>query len=167
MTGNGDTNMTSWKPVEIKTDDDSEITNYEQDNLADSLSISPESLHQNFVESASHLNEVENRHKQTLVSAGMIPENHIANNNPEMALGWLIKELNGRMNPDGLTIPFNGITIDNLNIMSRDTANGVQIQVNVSEDNGEQLSREFTLPSDAKLANTRALFIDNHLYLRW
>ena len=51
--------------------------------------------------------------------------------------------------------------------MSKDTADGVQIQVNVSEDNGEQLSREFTLPSDAKLANTRALFIDNHLHLRW
>lgn len=167
MTGNGGTNMTSWEPVEIKTDDDSEIANYGQENMTNSLSISPENLHQNFVDSANHLTEVEYRHKQTLVSAGMIPENHIANNNPEMALGWLIKELNGRMNPDGLTIPFNGISIDNLEIMSRDTGDGVQIKVNVSEDNGEKLSREFTLPSDAKLANTQALFIDNHLHLRW
>ena len=67
MTGNGGTNMTSWEPVDIKTDDDSKITNYEQENLSGSLSISPESLHQNFVDSANHLNEVENRHKQTLV----------------------------------------------------------------------------------------------------
>ena len=126
-----------------------------------------ESLHDEFWRSAPHLAEVENRHVQVLVSAGMIPEEHIAAIEPSRKLNWLIDELNGRVDPDGLSIPVKGLDLEDITIHKMTKDDETVIKLNFIEKDGQELQRELTIDSNSEDFNFQANFYNNRLYLRW
>ena len=75
-----------------------------------------QNLHEEFHNINQHLAEVRELHTKHLVTAGMIPETHIAKTNPERTLDWLVAELNAVKNPDGLTIPMKGVKQQDLKV---------------------------------------------------
>ena len=124
-------------------------------------------MHTNFWQEANHLKEVENRHLQVLVSSGMIPEEHIANTEPSRKLDWFVNELNGRINPDGLSIPLKGLEIDDIEIYQMKTGEDTQIKLKFVEKDGQELERVLNIPSNNSESAIQANFFNNRLYLRW
>ena len=108
--------MTDWELVEISAREPESSSEEPAESDQGGLSTGVETLHSSFWQDASHLSEAENRHMQLLVSAGMIPEDHIAAVEPTRKLHWLVEELNGRIDPDGLSIPLKGLEIDDIEI---------------------------------------------------
>ena len=96
--------MTEWELVNLSDSKPETIVEDLSNTDAGGLESEVENLHTNFWQEANHLKEVENRHLQVLVSSGMIPEEHIANTEPSRKLDWFVNELNGKINPDGLSI---------------------------------------------------------------
>ena len=159
--------MTDWELVDI-FDDKPELIVEEIDNLDTSgLQSEVQNLHSNFWQEANHLKEVEERHLQVLISSGMIPEDHIANIEPSRKLDWFISELNGRVNPDGLSIPLKGLEIGDIEIHQMKNDDDVQIKLKLTEKDGQELERVFNVPNDSSGSNIRANFFNNRLYLRW
>ena len=72
--------MTEWELVNLSDSKPETIVEDLSNTDAGGLESEVENLHTNFWQEANHLKEVENRHLQVLVSSGMIPEEHIANN---------------------------------------------------------------------------------------
>ena len=126
-----------------------------------------QNLHSKFWQEANHLKEVEERHLQVLVSSGMIPEEHIANTEPSRKLDWFVSELNGRVNPDGLSIPLKGLEIGDIEIHQMKNDDDVQVKLKLTEKDGQELERVFNVPNDSSGSNIRANFFNNRLYLRW
>jgi len=118
--------MTTWQRVDISD----EKVDFNEDNQqpgSDGLSATPELLHGDFSLDAHHLANVQSQHKQVLVTAGMIPEEHIANVEPSLKLEWMVNELNGRINPDGLTIPLLGVEQNQIELYSRQINNSISL----------------------------------------
>ena len=159
--------MTDWKSVDISDTKPTTIVD-EIDNL-DSVGLQTEvdNLHANFWQEANHLKEVENRHMQVLVTSGMIPEDHIANTEPSRKLECFVTELNGRVNPDGLSIPLKGLEIGDIEIYQMKTDNGTQIKLKLIEKDGQELERVLNIPADGSESTIQANFFNNRLYLRW
>ena len=159
--------MASWESIEINLD--SELIEDVENEFIDTtgLTISPESLHEEFHTSANHLNEVEMRHKQVLVTAGMIPEEHISTVEPGMSLKWMVEELNGRMNPDGLSIPLMGVDLGDFEILLHDDDKFVNVKLSIKDGQTESFERTFNIPKDSMNNEISAHFINNRLYLRW
>jgi hypothetical protein len=124
-------------------------------------------LHTNFWQDANHLKEVENRHLQVLISSGMIPEDHIANIEPSRKLDWFVNELNGKINPDGLSIPLRGLEIDDIEIYQMRTEGDTQIKLKFIEKDGQELERVLNISSHKSESVIQANFFNNRLYLRW
>ena len=159
--------MTDWELVDI-FDNKPELIVEEIDNLDTSgLQSEVQNLHSNFWQEANHLKEVEERHLQVLVSSGMIPEDHIANAEPSRKLDWFVSELNGRVNPDGLSIPLKGLEIGDIEIHQMKNDDDVQVKLKLTEKDGQELERVFNVPNDSSGSNIRANFFNNRLYLRW
>ena len=159
--------MTDWKSVDI-SDTKPAIIVDEIDNLdAGGLQTEVDNLHANFWQEANHLKEVENRHLQVLVASGMIPEDHIANTEPSRKLDWFVTELNGRVNPDGLSIPLKGLEIGDIEIYQMKTDNDTQIKLKLIEKDGQELERVLNIPADGSESAIEANFFNNRLYLRW
>ena len=159
--------MSDWELVDIlatrpviSNENDVEVNN-------DGLAANVESLHDEFWRDAPHLTEVENRHVQVLVSAGMIPEEHIAATEPSRKLNWLIEELNGRVDPDGLSIPVKGLDIEDITIHKMTKDDETVIKLNFIEKDGQELQRDLTIDSNSEDFNFQANFYNNRLYLRW
>ena len=91
--------MDDWKDLEILTQNDALV---EVEAAQDGLTSEPTQLHAQFEMSSEHLDEVRHRHTEVLVTAGMLPESNLAQNQPERALAWMVNSLNGRLNPHGL-----------------------------------------------------------------
>ncbi len=159
--------MTDWELVDI-FDDKPELIVEEIDNLdSGGLQSEVQNLHSNFWQEANHLKEVEDQHMQVLVSSGMIPEEHIANTEPSRKLDWFVSELNGRVNPDGLSIPLKGLDIGDIEIHQMKNDNDTQIRLKLTEKDGQELERVFNLPNDSSDSSLQANFFNNRLYLRW
>lgn len=159
--------MTDWKLVDISETKPATIVD-EIDNLdAGGLQTEVDNLHANFWQEANHLKEVENRHLQVLVTSGMIPEDHIANTEPSRKLDWFVTELNGRINPDGLSIPLKGLEIGDIEIYQMKTDNDTQIKLKLIEKDGQELERVLNIPADGSESAVEANFFNNRLYLRW
>ena len=159
--------MTDWELVDI-FDDKPELIVEEIDNLdSGGLQSEVQNLHSNFWQEANHLKEVEDQHMQVLVSSGMIPEEHIANTEPSRKLDWFVSELNGRANPDGLSIPLKGLDIGDIEIHQMKNDNDTQIRLKLTEKDGQELERVFNLPNDSSDSSLQANFFNNRLYLRW
>ncbi len=159
--------MTDWKLIDI-SDDKPESFIEDLENLDyGGLESDVQNLHTNFWKDADHLTEVEDRHLQVLVSSGMIPEDHIASTEPSRKLDWFVKELNGRLNPDGLSIPLKGLEIEDIEIYQKTSDNESAIKLNLTEKDGQELERIMNIPNDSPEFNIQANFFNNRLYLRW
>ncbi|DAC51841.1 MAG TPA: hypothetical protein HA359_06345 [Candidatus Poseidoniaceae archaeon] len=159
--------MTDWELVDI-SDDKPESFIEDLENLDyGGLESDVQNLHTNFWKDADHLTEVEDRHLQVLVSSGMIPEDHIASTEPSRKLDWFVKELNGRLNPDGLSIPLKGLEIEDIEIYQKTSENESVIKLNLTEKDGQELERIMNIPNDSPEFNIQANFYNNRLYLRW
>jgi len=159
--------MTDWKLVDISDDKPESFVKDLDDLDYGGLESDVQNLHSNFWKDADHLTEVEDRHLQVLVSSGMIPEDHIASTEPSRKLDWFVKELNGRLNPDGLSIPLKGLEIGDIEIYQKTNDNESVIKLNLTEKDGQELERIMNIPNDSPEFNLQANFFNNRLYLRW
>ena len=150
--------MSEWKRLAL-TEDKEEKTH------EDDLSSAPQLLHQEFHEEAHHLHEVRAMHTHVLVQAGMLPETHLAEVDPSHRLDWILQELHGMRDPDGLTIPLKGVSSEDveINIMSNDSETSVKLTIH--EEGHQPFER--VLPLMGEDLNVRAHFVNGQLRLRW
>ena len=79
----------------------------------------------------------------------------------------MVNELNGRMNPDGLTIPLLGVEQGQVELYSRQIDNSIVLKLKITEDDGDTLERELTAPEGVTIDNLTASLVNNRLNLRW
>ena len=79
----------------------------------------------------------------------------------------MIEELNGRVDPDGLSIPVKGLDIEDITIHKMTKDDETVIKLNFIEKDGQELQRELTIDSNSEDFNFQANFYNNRLYLRW
>ena len=79
----------------------------------------------------------------------------------------MVNELNGRINPDGLTIPLLGVEQDQVELYSRQIDNSIVLKLKITEDDGDTLERELTAPEGVSIENLTASLVNNRLKLRW
>ena len=150
--------MSEWKRLALTEEK-------KEERRENDLSLTPQSLHQDFHEQAHHLHEVQAMHTHVLVQAGMLPETHLADVDPSQRLEWILQELHGMRDPDGLTIPMRGVSAENveINIMSNDSQTSVKLTIH---EEGQQ-PFERVLPLTGEDLNVRAHFVNGQLRLRW
>ena len=150
--------MSEWKRLALTEDK-------EEKTQEDDLSSAPQLLHQEFHEEAHHLHEVRAMHTHVLVQAGMLPETHLAEVDPSQRLDWILQELHGMRDPDGLTIPLKGVSSEDveINIMSNDSETSVKLTIH--EEGHQPFER--VLPLMGEYLNVRAHFVNGQLRLRW
>ena len=124
-----------------------------------------QNLHEEFHNINQHLAEVRELHTKHLVTAGMIPETHIAKTNPERTLDWLVAELNAVKNPDGLTIPMKGVKQQDLKVTETSDENQKFVQISISSDSIGEFTRKIPLPEAT--SDWSVKFVDGNLRLRW
>ena len=151
--------MSDWKPLDVSEDELEEID-------ASDFSSTPEQLHTEFQTSATHLHEVQSMHKHVLVQAGMIPETHIAEVEPTQRLEWVLQELHGMINPDGLTIPLLGVAPEHLGVKIQKLGTETQVKITIQQEENAPFER--ILPLNSEQAETlRVHFVNGRLHLRW
>ena len=150
--------MSEWKRLELAEDEN-------EDTTSTDLSSVPQMLHQEFLREADHLHEVQAMHTHVLVQAGMLPESHLAEVEPSQRLDWILQELHGMRDPDGLTIPLKGVSSDDVEISIMDNDSETSVKVTVREQGHEPFER--VLPLTGENLNVKAHFVDGHLRLRW
>ena len=130
--------------------------------------LTPEaaSLQAAFDARPSHLDEVKQRHLEVLVTAGMLPETGLAEVHPERALAWVVDGINGRVNPDGLTIPLLGALPEHVHLKTKVTEEATLVHLTVQDGEHPDLVRELPLPLDAA-STLEATFNEGRLHLRW
>ena len=141
--------MSDWKPLDVSEDELEGID-------ASDFSATPEQLHTEFQTSATHLHEVQSMHKHVLVQAGMIPETHIAEVEPTQRLEWVLEELHGMSNPDGLTVPLLGVAPEELEVQIKEVVNLICNAFNYHQINWEKEKPmgQLRRPTSKKLINT-------------
>ena len=151
--------MSDWKPLNVSEEEVEEIGTSD-------FSSTPEQLHTEFQSSATHLHEVQSMHKHVLVQAGMIPETHIAEVEPTQRLEWVLQELHGMSNPDGLTIPLLGVAPEQLGIQIQKLGTETQVKITIQQEDNAPFER--ILPLNSEQAETlRVHFVNGRLHLRW
>ena len=150
--------MSEWKRLAL-TDDDEERIN-EKD-----LSSTPQSLHEEFQQEAHHLHEVQAMHTHVLVQAGMLPETHLAEVEPSQRLDWILHELHGMRDPDGLTIPLKGVSAQDVEINIQNNDSETSVKITIHEEGHQPLER--ILPISGENLDVRAHFVNGQLRLRW
>ena len=139
--------MEEWEEIEIQA-------------VSDGLDASPSELHAVFEVAGDHLAEVRDRHTMMLVASGELPESHIADIAPERRLDWMVKELNGNIHSNGLTIPLYGANMDSIHI-SRGELDGHSIlKLQVGE-----FVRKLPIPADS--GSIDASLNDGVLNIKW
>ncbi len=140
---------TEWKPLDIssqKTEDVEEL----KPNI-NSLSTSPEDLHTAFFEQAQHLTEA--IANQNIISeiSGKIPE-HTNQNQKIISIESVANEFNGFVSNNSLSLPFKGISQNQINIeyTSIDSNWAIKLSINPSNEEIQMIERTFLLP---KVAN--------------
>jgi hypothetical protein len=129
------------------------------------LDAVPEALHLAMSESATHLHEVRTAHLHHLVTAGMLPETHLASVEPERRLAWVMEELHGRMDVDGLTLPMAGVLPEQVHADVVEAEHGSILTLRIEQDNAPALERR--LPLLAQAETVHHAFVDGHLVVRW
>ncbi len=159
--------MSSWVHIEVNTESEG-LEEMEKEFIqTDGLAASPEQLHNEFHVNAEHLSEVEQRHKQVLVTSGMIPEEHLSWSEPSLSLKWMVEELNGRVNPDGLTIPLMGIDLEDFQLSSKLVGEVQNVKISINQGQNDNFERIFSIPMESVKNELKANFVNNRLYLRW
>ena len=122
--------MEEWEEVEIKA-------------VSDGLGASPSELHAEFEMTGDHLAEVRDRHTMMLVTSGELPESHMADIAPERRLNWMVKELNGNLTSNGLTIPLHGANMDSIQLSKGELEGHSILKLQVGE-----FKRKLPLPKE-------------------
>ena len=150
--------MSEWKRLALTEDKE------EKPEEGD-FSSAPQLLHQEFHQEAHHLHEVRAMHTHVLVQAGMLPETHLAEVDPSQRLDWILQELHGMRDPDGLTIPLKGVSFEDVevNIMSNDSETSIKLTIH---EKGHQ-PFERVLPLMGEDLDVQAHFVNGQLRLRW
>ena len=156
--------MDEWTPVDIE--EANEAPPFAEGVETHGLSVDAATLQASFEGEAAHLVEVRQRHEAVLVTAGMIPEHALAATQPERALTWVVQGLNGRIHPDGLTIPLLGSALEHVNLTTSTEGETATVRLTVSEDGHEPLVRDMNLPEKA-INGFTATWVNGHLHLRW
>jgi hypothetical protein len=105
-------------------------------------------------------------HKHVLVQAGMIPETHIAEVEPTQRLEWVLEELHGMSNPDGLTVPLLGVAPEELEVQVKEVGSETHVKISIQQEGNAPFER--VLPLNNEQAETlRVHFINGRLHLRW
>ncbi|MDA0715884.1 MAG: hypothetical protein O2866_05415 [archaeon] len=156
--------MNEWNNIEIleTEEDDVLLVNNVHDQAIERRLA--EQFHSDFIQNSPHLSEVRSRHQQVLVASGMLPESHLAEEHPELALQWIVEELNGKLVTDGLELPMHGMSIHDIKVESIQLESGQQLgRIRLDIDQGG-FQRQFPIPHQGI---KRVTFIDGRLKLRW
>ena len=157
--------MDDWKPLAIEPVD-GPIDGVAHPEITDGLNADAATLQAAFEATSTHLDDVRQRHEQVLITAGMLPETDVANRLPERALDWVVSGLNGRVNPDGLSIPLLGAHLEDVHLEVNTTENATTVRLRVDEEGHDSLTREMTLPEGVN-STLMARWVNGHLHLRW
>lgn len=155
--------MDEWQPLDMTTED---APSTPLEPAIDGLSANAAILQAAFETASTHLDEVRARHTEVLVTAGMLPETGLADRHPERALALIVEAINGRMDPDGLTIPLLGTHEEAIQLHVKTTEQATLVKLDIKDSEGPALIRELPLPADAN-ATLQATFIQGRLHLRW
>ena len=104
-------------------------------------------------------------HTHVLVQAGMLPETHLADVHPSQRLDWILQELHGMRNPDGLTIPLMGVSSDDVEVNIQHTNSETNVKLTVREEGHQPFER--VLPLLGENLDVKAHFVNGQLRLRW
>jgi len=157
------TRMDEWQPLDMTTED---ATPLPLEPAVDGLSTDASNLQAAFETTSTHLDEVRARHTEVLVTAGMLPETGLSERHPERALAWIVQGINGRVDPDGLTIPLLGTHEEAIQLHVKTTEDATLVKLNIHDPNGDPLVRELPLPVEAN-TTLKATFSRGRLHLRW
>ena len=157
--------MASWKPLDVDTDSGPESPLGDEVANIQGLNPSVEALHASFHDAADHLNEVQSMHTQVLISAGMLPESHLAETEPDRQLKWMVEALHGTVNPDGLTIPLLGVTAKDVAVFTKKEGENTLLRLVSADGENDPLEREMTLPDSSE--DITAHYINGRLHLLW
>ena len=139
--------MEEWEDVDIEA-------------VSDGLDALPTELHAFFEVTSDHLSEVRDRHTMMLVSSGELPEKHMETIAPERRLDWILEELNGVRHNNGLSIPLQGVSSDNVNLKTGEIAGSMYLKLTIGK-----IERRLPLPKDA--IDVQAKFDGGILRLNW
>ena len=157
-------NMEQWQDMEISLEKPTDLA--PTTPISNGLDVTPRLIQNVLNQQARPLSEVEELHTNVLVTAGMLPETHIAEVQPQRQLAWVIKELHGRLNPDGLSVPLLGAAIDQIQLQVMRTETRATVKLTISEENNPTLERLMPLPEEAT-GDINAHFVNGKLHLRW
>lgn len=155
--------MDEWQPLDMTTED---MPSTPLEPVIDGLSTDAANLQAAFEMANTHLDEVRARHTEVLVTAGMLPETGLSDRHPERALAWIVEGINGRVDPDGLSIPLLGTHEEAIQLHVKTTEDATLVKLDIHDPNGDPLVRELPLPADAN-ATLQATFSEGRLHLRW
>ena len=85
--------------------------------------------------------------------------------NPSQRLDWVLQELHGMRNPDGLTIPMMGVSAEDVEINIMSTDSETNVKVTIREEGHEPFER--VLPLTGENLDVQAHFVNGQLRLRW
>lgn len=159
-----DKDMQQWQDLDISLENPKELL--PEVPISNGLEVTPNLLHDQFQQQAEHLGEVTQLHAQVLATAAMLPETHIAEVQPQRQLEWVIKELHGRLNPDGLTVPLLGAEFNQIQLQVLRSENSATVKLTVAEEGNSSLERLMPLP-EGITGQITAHFINGRLHLRW
>lgn len=157
--------MDEWTTLAIKPDEAPQ-GDLSAPAITDGLEADAATLQAEFDLSSNHLADVRQRHEQVLITAGMLPETDVANRLPDRALDWVVNGLNGRISPDGLSIPLLGAQLEDIHLDVNTTEDTTVVRLRVNEEGHDPLTREMTLPEQAG-ESLVARWVNGHLHLRW
>mgnify|MGYP005687148217 FL=1 len=156
--------MEGWKPLDFTGDEEAVVG--EQPPMPEGLETDAATLQALFESSNDHLADVRQRHTEVLITAGMLPESGLAEHHPERALAWVVEGINGRLNPDGLTVPLLGTHEDAIQLHVKQTEEATLVRLDIEDGEGPNLVRELPLPAEAA-STLAANFSNGRLTLRW
>ena len=157
--------MSTWEPLHLQTSLTEDLNEKSMYTKTLGLEAEPQQLHSEFHIHADHLSEVQLNHQRVLVASGMIPESHLAEVEPERRLAWMVDQLHGTINPDGLTIPLHGADNTDIEVSTLNDEAQRQLRIVVKEAGHDDLQRILPIPAEA--GEIQAHFINGRLHLRW
>jgi len=149
-----------WDSVEIS---EGEVDSIDQVTvITTGLSSEPSLLHAEHLGNLSHLSEVQELHSRFLVSAGELPETHLAEVLPERRLEWMVEELGGVLREREFTIPLRGTTLGRVEVSKGELHGHPAIKLALFDIDWEQV---VTLPEGA--GEISAIWDSGHLQIGW
>lgn len=126
------------------------------------LSGKPHILHAQHLSSIPHLAEVQELHSRFLVSAGELPESHLAEILPDRRLEWMVAELGGNLGERRISIPLRGTTLGRVEVSKGELHGHPVLKLNLLDIGWH---KTVTLPDDAR--ELTAVWDSGELHIGW